>query len=193
MRVSVSRSLPCEGSWQLEPYAEGVQRSEVLFVGGRAGVGKSSVASKLHERLYTARVEHCVIEGDNLDLAYPRPWEHGLAEKNLADMWRNYRALGYRRLIYTNTVSVLETEGLAAAMGDTPLVKAVLLRASDATAATRLEGRETVTTLELHLDRSCLRAAELEQKTPSWVWQIDTDGKDISTVAGEILGLLAWT
>ena len=115
------------------------ERSEVLFIGGRAGVGKSSVAFELHEHLYAAQIKHCVIEGDTLDLAYPRPWEHGLAEKNLADMWRNYRALGYRRLIYTNTVSVLETEGLAAAMGDDPTVKAVLLRASDATAAARLE------------------------------------------------------
>ncbi len=170
-----------------------MQKSEVLFIGGRSGVGKSSVALELHEQLFAQRVEHCVIEGDNLDLAYPRPWEHGLAEKNLADMWRNYRSLGYRRLVYTNTVSVLETEGLAVAMGDTPLIKAVLLRASDTTTATRLEGRETATTLQLHLDRSRLRAAELEQKTPSWVWQIDTDGKDIATVAGEILGLLAWT
>ncbi len=170
-----------------------MQRSEVLFVGGRAGVGKSSVALELHEQLFAQRVEHCVIEGDNLDLAYPPPWEHNLAEKNLSDMWRNYRALGYRRLVYTNTVSVLETEGLAVAMGDTPLIKAVLLRASDTTTATRLEGRETATTLQLHLDRSRLRAAELEQKTPSWVYRINTDDKSISAVTLEILGLLGWT
>lgn len=169
------------------------ERSEVLFIGGRAGVGKTSVAFELHEHLYAAQIEHCVIEGDNLDLAYPRPWEHNLAERNLADMWRNYRALGYRRLIYTNTVSVLQTEVLTAAMGDNPIVKAVLLRASDDTAATRLGGRETATTLELYLDKSRERAAELEQQTPSWVWRINTDHKDVSAVAGEILGLLDWT
>lgn len=169
------------------------ERSEVLFIGGRAGVGKTSVASELHERLYEAQIEHCVIEGDNLDLAYPPPWEHGLAEQNLSAIWNNYRALGYRRMIYTNTVSVLYTETLAAAMGDNPLVKAVLLRASDDTAATRLEGRETTTTLELHLTRSRERAAQLEQQTPSGVWRVDTDGKDVPTVAGKILELLGWT
>lgn len=168
------------------------ERSEVLFIGGRAGVGKSSVAFEMHERLFAAQVEHSVIEGDNLDLAYPRPWKHKLAERNLAAMWGNYRALGYRRLIYTNTVSVLETEGLAAAMGDDPIVKAVLLRASDDTAAVRLEQRESATTLELYLNRSRERAAELEQKTPSWVWRVDTNGKDVPTVAGEILKLLGW-
>ena len=40
-------------------------------------------------------------------MAYPPPWEHGLAARNLASIWRNYRDLGYRRLIYTNTNSDL--------------------------------------------------------------------------------------
>lgn len=176
------------------PYAGCVEtRSEVLFIGGRSGVGKTSVALELHEQLYARQVKHCVIEGDNLDLAYPPPWEHDLAEKNLADMWKNYCALGYRRLIYTNTVSVLETEGLAASMGDDPVIRAVLLQADDDTARARLAGRESVTTLELHITRSRERAAELKQQTPAWVWRLDTDDKDVSAVAREILELLGWT
>ena len=170
------------------------ERSEVLFIGGRAGVGKTRVALELHDQLSAHRVKHCVIEGDTLDLAYPPPWEQGhrLAEQNLAAMWANYRALGYRRVIYTNTVSVLETEGLSAAMGDEPIVKAALLGASDNTVKGRLELRESAATLQSHLKRSRLRAAELERQTPSWVWRIDTDGKDSPTVAGEILELLGW-
>jgi len=37
-------------------------------------------------------------------------------------MWANYRALGYRRMIYTNTASVFERvlSELTAAMGDSP-------------------------------------------------------------------------
>ena len=168
-------------------------RSEVLFIGGRSGVGKTSVALELHWQLSAQRVKHCVIEGDTLDQAYPPPWEHGLAEQNLSAIWNNYRALGYRRVIYTNTVSVLYTATLTAAMGDDPVVKAVLLEASDDTAAQRLEGRETVTALHLHLDRSRLLAAELEQQTPSWVQRIHTDDKSVPAVAREILGLLSWT
>ena len=60
----------------------------------------------MHAQLPAARVQHCFIEGNNLDMAYPPPWEHGLAEQNLAAMWANYRALGYRRVIYTNTASI---------------------------------------------------------------------------------------
>ncbi len=172
-----------------------MQQSEVLFIGGRSGVGKSRVAFELHEQLFIREVKHCVIEGDNLDLAYPPPWEQGhkLAEQNLAAMWTNYRALGYRRVIYTNTVSVLEAEGLSAAMGDDPLVKGVLLRASDDTVKGRLEGRESASTLQAHLERSRLRAHELERQTPPWVWRINTDNKDSAAVAGEILELLNWT
>ena len=86
-------------------------RSQALFIGGRSGVGKTTVAFEVHTRLSTARVRHCLIEGDNLDQAYPAPWEHGLAERNLAAMWANYRALGYRRMVYTNTASVFRGGG----------------------------------------------------------------------------------
>ena len=83
-------------------------QTEALFLGGRAGVGKTSVGCEIHEQLSAAGIRHCLIEGDNLDMAYPQPWEHHLAERNLAAMWANYRAIGYRRMIYANTASVLE-------------------------------------------------------------------------------------
>jgi hypothetical protein len=103
-----------------------MSQSEALFIGGRAGVGKSSVSNEVHIQLFAARVRHCCIEGDNLDLAYPPPWEHHLAERNLAAIWRNYRELGYRRMVYTNTASVRVVGELTAAMGDNPRVTAVL-------------------------------------------------------------------
>ena len=74
-------------------------------------------------------------------MAHPVPWEFGLAEKNLTALWANYSPLGYRRLIYTNTVSILMTHEIAAAMGDTPRVVAVLLTSADQTAHERLRSR----------------------------------------------------
>jgi adenylylsulfate kinase-like enzyme len=49
-------------------------RSEALFVGGRSGVGKSSVGFEIHAQLAAAGLRHCLIEGDNLDMAHPPPW-----------------------------------------------------------------------------------------------------------------------
>lgn len=63
----------------------------------------------LNSQLTALKVKHCVIEGDNLDLAFPQPWEHNLAQRNLAAIWANYRALGYGRMIYTNTQQPWET------------------------------------------------------------------------------------
>ena len=58
---------------------------------------------EMFSQLAEADVMHGLIEGDNLDLAHPTPWEHGqpLAELNLAAMWRNYKFFGHYRLIYT--------------------------------------------------------------------------------------------
>lgn len=167
-------------------------RSEVLFLGGRAGVGKSSVGIEIHTQLSAAGVRHCLIEGDNLDQAYPPPWEHGLAERNLAAMWNNYRALGYRRLIYVNTVSVRFTGGLAAAMGDHPQVIAVLLTASDATARQRLSRREIGTALQRHVERSDVAARELTELCPSWVHRVATDGRPVADIAAELIARTGW-
>lgn len=118
--------------------------TDVIFIGGRSGVGKSSVAAEASLLLAAADIRHAVIEGDNLDQAYPQPWREGidLAEKNLAAMWRNYRSIGYARLIFTNTVSVLEMPSLSAALGGQVRSFGVLLTATDETTAHRLAERE---------------------------------------------------
>ena len=172
-------------------------RSRVVLIGGRAGVGKSSVGYEMHARLAAARVRHCLIEGDNLDLAWPVPHESGLhlAAQNLAAMWGNYRAAGYRRMIYTNTASVLEpvSSELASAMGDRPRVTAVLLTCSDVTARQRLEGREIGTGLDRHVERSALMARRLDRSAPAWVHRVTTDRRSVTDIAAEIIALAGWT
>lgn len=169
--------------------------SSVLFIGGRSGVGKSSAASALHELLAARRIRHAVIEGDTLDLAWPAPWERGddTVGRNLRSLWQNYRAAGFRRLVYTNTVSVLEARQLSAAMADDPRVVAVLLRASDTTTASRLSRRESGDSLDLHLERSARRAVELDDRAGPDVHRIDTDGMSAAQVAAELLRLTGWT
>lgn len=161
-------------------------KTELLLLGGRSGVGKSSVAFALHDLLAADGVRHAVIEGDALDLAWPAPWEHRLAARNLAAMWSNYRELGYSRLVYTNTVSVLEADELAVAMGDEPVVTAVLLTADDSTARARLARREQGASLEAHTRRSDAAAHELARRTPPGVHRLRTDGRDAVAIAEEV-------
>lgn len=167
--------------------------SEVLFLGGRSGVGKSSVAFELHAQLAALKIKHCVVEGDGLDLAFPHPWEHRLAERNLAAVWANYSALGYRRMIYTNTVSVRFTRELAAALGDEPRITAVLLTATDETSSARLRGRIQGSDFQEHLNRSNTAAGELEHRTPPWVHRVPTDNRSVQDIAADLLPLIGWT
>ncbi|MQA77974.1 MAG: adenylyl-sulfate kinase [Streptosporangiales bacterium] len=167
-------------------------RSEALFIGGRSGVGKTTVAYEIHAQLSAREVRHALIEGDNLDMAYPPTREHGLAERNLAAMWGNYRSLGFRRMIYVNTASVRVVDELTEVMGDRPRVTAVLLTSSDATARERLGRREIGSTLDWHVHRSDLMAAELDEATKPWVHRVATDGRQVSDIAAEVITLTGW-
>ena len=162
--------------------------TDVLFLGGRSGVGKTSVAVQMSAQLALADVRHAVIEGDALDLAYRPPWEHHLAERNLAAIWANYTALGYSRLIYTNTYSVRDTAALVAALGDPVRVTAVLLTASDRTASQRLARREIGGTFESHVDRS-RRAARALSSVPPSVARVATDGRTVADLAASVISL----
>lgn len=133
-----------------------------------------------------------MIDGDNLDLAFPPPWEHQLAERNLTAIWANYRALGFRRMIYTNSVCVRFTDQLAAAMGDDPAVTAVLLTASDETTSQRLGGRIQGSDLQEHVDRSYAAARELDTSTPEWVHRFATDNRSVKETALELISLTGW-
>lgn len=174
----------------------GQMRSHVLFISGRSGVGKSTAAVALHEQLIERDVQHAVIEGDYLDLAYPPPHlafpDARLSEQNLAALWAGYRSLGYRRLIYTNTAAVLELSGLVAAMGDDPIVTAVLLCSSDERARARLERRNHGAVDPALLGRSAAMRSRLDEQAPASVHRIDTDELDPSGVATRLLSLTGW-
>jgi hypothetical protein len=165
-------------------------RTEVLLIGGRSGVGKSTVAFETSVQLAVLGTKHAVIEGDSLDLAHPHP-PPGFAAKNLAALWRNYRELGYRRLIYTNTNSVISTDTLLPALGDNPRAVAVLLTATDATVHQRLAAREIGSALDAHLDRSRAAATRLSA-APPWVIRLSTDDRTTVSLARELIRLAGW-
>lgn len=170
-----------------------VEPSELLVLGGRSGVGKSTVAFEVSAQLAALRIAHAVVEGDLLDLAYPPPpTDDRLAERNLAAMWANYRAGGYHRLVYTNTVSVLYVDRIVSAMGGPVRVTSVLLACSDATCGERLARREVGSTLAEHVERSKRAAVLLERSAPSEVVTIDTDARSVIEVASEVISRAGW-
>jgi 2-phosphoglycerate kinase len=49
--------------------SDGPVAAELLVIGGRSGVGKSSVAFEVSAQLALLEISHAVIEGDFLDFA----------------------------------------------------------------------------------------------------------------------------
>ena len=170
---------------------------EVLLIGGRSGAGKTSVAYEVSELWQGAGVAHCLIDGDNLDAAYPKPPDDPdggtLTEANLHALWVNYVAVGHRRLIYVNTVSVLERAMVVRAMGGSAAVHGVLLTATDETARRRLSEREIGTALGVHLRRSATMAAHLDGNAEGWVIRVPTDGRLVADVAALVARVTGWS
>jgi len=169
---------------------------EVLLIGGRSGVGKTSVGFEVSELLQGADVAHCLIDGDNLDAAYPKAPDdpHGttITETNLRAMWATYRRIGHHRLVYVNTSSVLQAAMVTRAMGAHAHPRGVLLTASEATVRTRLSSREIGSTLQRHLSRSAAAAVRLDAEAPEWTVRVATDGRTVTEIAELVLATTPW-
>lgn len=171
---------------------------EVLLIGGRSGVGKTTVAEEVSVLLQEADVAHCVIEGDVLDHVHPAPTDDPartrITRRNLAALWANYAALGHRRLIYTNTVSILEQDMIHQALAPSAPVgiTSVLLTAADGTVQPRLGRREHGSQLALHLQRSRAAARRLDAEAPAGTVRIPTDGRGVREVAVDVAAATGW-
>ncbi|NYI06923.1 AAA family ATPase [Allostreptomyces psammosilenae] len=173
-----------------------VPRHEVLLIAGRSGVGKSTVGWEVSALLRAASVAHCLLEGDLLDQIHPAPADDPhrskITEDNLTAVWRNFAARGHHRLVYTNTVSVLEPDMFVRALGGAPRIVGVLLTAGDDTARRRLEAREIGSQLDAHLVRSARMARHLDAVAPPWVARIATDGRSVPEIARDVVAATGW-
>ncbi|MEV3908203.1 AAA family ATPase [Streptomyces canus] len=175
-----------------------MDHAEVLLLGGRAGVGKTTVGWEISARLRAARVAHAVIDGDFMGQVHPAPGgdphRAAVAERNLTAVWGNYAELGYRRLVYTHTVSVLEesTGVFRRAMGVGVRIVRVLLTASDETTERRLAGRELGSELERELRGSARKARMLDERAPAGTLRVVTDGRTVIDIAAEVTAVTGW-
>jgi hypothetical protein len=171
---------------------------EALLIGGRAGVGKTTVAWEVSAVLRRSAVAHAVVDGDFMGQVHPAPegdpLRSGITEANLTAVWANFAACGYRRLIYTNTVSVLPaaTGMFERAMGGGVRIVRVLLTATDATARERLVRREIGSELEEELAGSARKARLLDRDAPAHVVRVPTDGRTVADIAEEVLAATGW-
>lgn len=171
---------------------------EALLIGGRAGVGKTTVGWEVSVLLRAAEVPHAVIDGDFMGYVHPAPEgdprRSGITESNLTAVWANFARLGHRRLIYTNTRSVLPEAGgmFQRAMGAQVRMVRVLLTATDATARERLVRREIGSELERELEASARKARLLDQRVHAETVRVVTDGRTVVDIAREVVAATGW-
>lgn len=175
-----------------------MDHAEVLLIGGRAGVGKTTVGWEVSALLRAESVAHAIIDGDFMGQVHPAPegdpHRAEITESNLTAVWANFARRGYRCLIYTNTVSVLpEATGMfERAMGAGVGIVRVLLTASDATARERLVGRELGSELEHELAGSVRKARLLEERASAGTVRVATDGRLVVDIAREVVAATGW-
>ncbi|MEV3927062.1 hypothetical protein [Actinomadura coerulea] len=172
--------------------------AQALLIGGRAGVGKTTVGWEVSALLRAAAVPHAVIDGDFMGQVHPAPERDPdraqITERNLTAVWGNYARSQYRRLIYTNTLSVLpEANGMfERALGTETRIVRVLLTASDATARERLVRRELGSELERELQGGARKARLLDQRAPADIIRVPTDGRTVPEIAQELVDATGW-
>lgn len=178
---------------------------QILLLGGASGTGKTSVGWEVSAILERRGVAHCVIDGDTLGHIFPAPQgdpsRSRIVERNLASVWSGFAEVGQTRLVYTNTVSVLEEEMIRRAVvgsgadGGASIeieVTGVVLTACARTVAQRLARRETGAQVDLHIDRSLRAAMLLQQRSPVGTVVIATDGRPVEDIARDVLVATGW-
>ncbi|MPY62007.1 hypothetical protein [Streptomyces spongiae] len=176
-----------------------MNEAEALLLGGRAGVGKTTVGWEVSVVLREAAVSHAIIDGDFMGQVHPAPegdpHRSAITESSLTAVWANFARHGYRRLIYTNTASVLpEATGMfQRAMGAEVRIVRVLLTASDATARERLVRRELGSELEHELRASARKARLLDQRVHAETVRVATDGRTVVDIAREVVAATGWS
>jgi hypothetical protein len=172
-------------------------RKRLLLIGGGSGTGKTTVGWEVSVILRQRGLAHCVLEGDLMDQVHPAPpgdpHRSGITERNVAAVWANYAALGHHRLVYTNTVSILEEDMLRRAMGGGDIgVTRILLTAGEAAVRARLAVRETGSQLLPHIERSLRAAVHLDAEAPAGTVRVATDGLGVGEVAARVVAAAGW-
>jgi len=148
----------------------------ILVLSGPVGVGKTSVGEEVSEVLDAQGIPHTFVDFDQLRYTYPRipedPWSSGLGLKNLKAIWKNGFSLS--RVIPDSEISTFQ------------------LFATSDTLQTRVEKREIGSGLERHKNRALELLEILSGSEAPSDRRIDTEGKSITMLAEEIVGLIEW-
>lgn len=168
----------------------------VLLITGPVGVGKSSVLGEMEDLLQAAGMRFAAVELDALSYCHPPApdddrFRTDLTFRNLAAIWRNFRAAGAERLILAR---VLESrDELARYRKAVPGadITVVRLHARVPTLRRRVARREIGLGRTWHARRAADLAKIMDRERVEDI-RVETDGRTVNAVAREILDRVGW-
>lgn len=169
----------------------------MLLISGPPGVGKSTVAWEIFDRLVDNGDSPALADLDLLGASWPVPADDPHNERmraaNLAAVWANYQAAGSRCLIVDGVIeSRKHREAYEAAI---PQAIAVLCRleAGNEQLGSRIvrRGRERGDGIAKLTHRAIELSALLERDDGAEL-TVDTNGRDVAQVADQILSETGW-
>jgi adenylylsulfate kinase len=171
------------------------QTVPVLVITGPVGVGKSTVAGAVSERLGDAKLPHALVDMDHLRWCSfapaDDPFNMRLGLRNLAAVWANYAAAGAERLVVVDIVEHADDiVKLGEAVRGAEIV-VVRLRATVPALHQRLEGREAGASLDWHRARAAELAAQMDRDHLEDIL-VDTEGKTVLEIAVQVLERVGW-
>ena len=165
---------------------------KVLIISGSMGAGKTAVMGEASDVLLSRHINHAAID---LDLVatplLPGPLSHQVYLRNVTALFDNCRSAGIDRLLVAVAIeNDAQLDELRSASRATEIVVCRLTAAHQTTAA-RLRTRDPGARREEFVERSrtldaILTAAGVED------FSIANDGRDITSVATEMLERAGW-
>lgn len=166
----------------------------MVLICGPAGVGKSSSAIEVSERLQREGVAHALIDTDELDRIFPMPPDLArVTERNLAFMWEGFLQRDIRRLILVGVWldRPSELNWIRRAIPDARLT-IIRLVATEVTLVDRIRRREIGSGVEGQLERTRKQLLALEHDPATEGVTLPTDGAPVGEIAARIIDISGW-
>lgn len=165
--------------------------TDVLVISGSMGSGKTTVMAEASDLLAAAGIVHAAIDLDALAVGHFPILPFDLPERNLASIWQNYASAGIRRLLIAEALDTTAKRDQIVRVIPEAAVVVCRLRARIETMESRVRQREPGM-LQPELVARVRTLEALLDSTPVADFEVDNDGRLVTTVAREALRLAGW-
>jgi hypothetical protein len=165
----------------------------VIVLTGTVGVGKSTIATVIHDLLFERKIAHACVDIDWLRMGWPERghWNYAVAMANLASAWNNFHDAGAGRLVI---VDVVEQRAHLKRYRDAvpgAAIQVCRLTAPASIREQRIAVREQGASRDWHLARSIELDAILDAADVA-DFVVDNGDRPMADVANEVLVGAGW-